>query len=59
LAVNAAHKPIPPGFHAHLGNLYFQLGKIDLARQEFETEKRLFPESTALVNRMTANLPEK
>ena len=23
----AANKPVPPGFHAHLGYVYFQLGK--------------------------------
>src|SRR5437764_12692483 len=37
------NKPVPPGFHAHLGNLYFQTGKADQARQEFETEKANFP----------------
>ena len=27
----SANKPLPPGFHAHLGNLYYQMGKSDLA----------------------------
>lgn len=52
----AANKPVPPGFHAHLGHLYFQLGKLDQARQEFETEKANFPESAVFMDRMLANL---
>ena len=52
----AKNRPVPPGFHAHLGYLYFQLGKPDPARQEFETEKKLFPESTVFMNRLLANL---
>jgi hypothetical protein len=55
----AANKPVPPGFHAHLGNLYFQVGKSDKARQEFEAEKAQFPESTVFMDRMLANLDKK
>ena len=51
----AASKPVPPGFHAHLGHLYFQLGKLEQARQEFETEKALFPESGVFIDRLLAN----
>jgi hypothetical protein len=50
------NKPVPPGFHAHLGYLYAQLGKVDQARQEFETEKVNFPESAVLMDRLLANL---
>jgi hypothetical protein len=50
-------KPVPPGYHAHLGYLYYQSGKADQALQSFETEKKLFPESTRfmdlLISRMT------
>jgi len=35
----------PPGFHAHLGLLYAQVGRMDQAAQEFNAEKKLFPES--------------
>lgn len=35
----------PPGFHAHLGMLFAEVGNMDRAAQEFNTEKRLFPES--------------
>jgi hypothetical protein len=51
----ANNKPVPPGFHAHLGYLYYQLGKLDQARQEFETEKGNFPESAVFMDRMLAN----
>jgi len=55
----AANKPIPPGVHAHLGNLYFQVGKLDLAQKEFETEKAMYPESSTLMNRMIQHLSAK
>jgi len=52
----AANKRMPPGWHAHLGYLYYQLGKADLARQELLTEKAEFPESTVFMDRLLANL---
>lgn len=52
----AENKRVPPGFHAHLGYMYFQLGKLDQARQELETEKAEFPESAVFVDRLLANL---
>lgn len=55
----AANKRMPPGWHAHLGYLYYQLGKIDQARQEWATEKAEFPESTVFVDRMMANLDKR
>lgn len=55
----AANKPVPPGFHAYLGYIYFQLGKLDLAQQEFENEKKQFPESTVFMDRLQANLVKK
>lgn len=48
------NKPVPPGWHAHLGYLYFQLGKFDQSKQEFETEKSNFPESAVYVDRLLA-----
>ena len=50
------NKRMPPGFHAYLGYLYYQLGKTDQARQEFETEKANFPESAVFMDRMMATL---
>jgi hypothetical protein len=52
----AENKRVFPGFHAHLGYLYFQLGKLDAARQALETEKAEFPESAVLIDRLLANL---
>jgi hypothetical protein len=55
----SANKPVPPGFHAYLGYLDYELGKPDLARQEFEKEKAQFPESTVFMDRMMTNLVTK
>jgi len=52
----AANQRLPPGWHAHLGYLYYELGKMDQARQELQTEKAEFPESTVFVDRLLANL---
>ena len=52
----AENKRMAPGFHAHLGYMYFQLGKLDQARQELETEKAEFPESAVFIDRLLANL---
>ena len=56
---SSLNKPVPPGFHAHLGYLYYQLGQLNQARQEFETEKTQFPESVVFMDRMLANLAKK
>ena len=53
------NKPVPPGFHAHLGYLYYQVGKMDQSRQEFETEKAQFPESTVFMDHLIAGLNKK
>jgi hypothetical protein len=45
-----------PGLHAQLGYAYFQMGRIDAARKEFEAEKALFPESAAFIDRMLSRL---
>jgi len=55
-AARSANQPLPPGWHAHLGYLYFQLGKTDQALQEFNTEKVQFPESAVLMNRLIAKV---
>ena len=52
----AKHKPVPPGWHAHLGYLYAQTGRIDLAEQQLIAEKTAFPESTVFVDHLLANL---
>jgi hypothetical protein len=55
----AENLPVPPGFHAYLGYLYYQLGKLDQARQEFATEKANFPESAVFMNRLLARLDKQ
>lgn len=42
----------PPGLHAHLGWLQAEAGNGDAARQHFETEKRLFPESASFMDEL-------
>lgn len=48
----SADLPSPPGLHAHLGYLYYTLGRFDEAQAEFETEKQLFPESAVFIDRL-------
>lgn len=55
----ASDKPVPPGWHAHLGYLYYMLGKPEQAKQEFQTEKASFPESGVFIDRMLSNLEKK
>lgn len=43
--IKSTGKAVPPGYHAHLGMLYADLGKDDQMVQQFNTEKALFPES--------------
>jgi hypothetical protein len=55
----AANQRMPPGWHAHLGYLYYQLGKTDAAHQELLTEKAEFPESGVFMDRLLANLARR
>lgn len=50
----AGNQPLPPGYHAHLGMLYFARGQVDKAVEQFQLEKTEFPESTVLMDRMLA-----
>lgn len=52
----ALNRAVPPGFHAHLGYLYFQIGRLDEAQQSFRTEAALFPESKVYMDRLSARL---
>ncbi len=55
----SANQALPPGFHAHLGYLYYQLGQVQPAQQEFQAEKAQFPESAVFMDRLLANLDKK
>jgi len=48
------NKALPPGFNAQIGVLYFQLGKLDQAKQAFIAEEELFPESKLFMERLIA-----
>jgi hypothetical protein len=56
LTAQAANKPMPPGWHAHLGYLYVRTGRLDLAEQQLLAEKAAFPESSVFVDRLLTNL---
>ena len=47
----SVNMPLPPGFYAHLGYQYLQMGRTIEARKSFEAEKNQFPESAVLMNR--------
>ncbi|MGB8693309.1 MAG: DUF4810 domain-containing protein [Steroidobacteraceae bacterium] len=51
-----ANQRLPPGWHAHLGYLYSELGKLDEAARELQLEKAEFPESTVFVDHLLANM---
>lgn len=54
--IKATNGAVPPGYHAQLGMLYSGLGKDDQMVQEFNTEKALFPESTAYIDFLMKNV---
>ncbi len=55
----ASNRRMPPGWHAHLAHLYYDLGRNDQARRELLTEKADFAESTVFVDRLLANLDKR
>jgi hypothetical protein len=55
----SANKPVPPGFHAQLGYLYAQSGRTDLAREQYELEKQMYPESAVFMDRFLNGPPKK
>jgi hypothetical protein len=55
----AANQRLPPGWHAHLGYLYSELGKFEEATAELQAEKASFPEATVFVDHLLANLVKR
>ena len=53
---SSKHQPLPPGFYAHLGYQYLQIGKAGDARKYFTAEKMAFPESAVLMNRFLTKI---
>jgi len=52
-------KPLPPGFQAHLGYVYFQTGQLDKAAVAFEAEKKQFPESAVYMDLVLGKLKQQ
>ncbi len=52
----STNRRMPPGWHAHLGYLYYEIGRLDQAEQQLLTEKEEFPESAVFVDRLLQNL---
>lgn len=48
--LRAADQAPPPGFHAQLGLLYSKTGQIPQAKEHFERERQLFPESSQFID---------
>ncbi|GGB40093.1 lipoprotein [Oceanisphaera marina] len=46
----AGDRIVAPGLHAHLGLLYANSGREQQAMEQFEMEKRLFPESETFMS---------
>lgn len=46
----AAGRPVPPGYHAHLGLLYAESEQGDQMVKYFEAEKALYPESAGYID---------
>jgi len=55
----AAGKPLPPGFHAHLGYEYAVSGQKDKALDQFLLEKQQYPESTVYMDLLIKQLQPK
>ncbi len=53
------NKPLPPGFFAHLGYQYLQMGRTEEAKESFESEKQQFPESAVLMDRFLKKFSTK
>lgn len=47
---------LPPGYHAHLGLLYMNVGRTDQAVAAWNQEKAQFPESTQYIDFLLKNM---
>ncbi len=47
---------VPPGVHAELGNLFAMDDRMDEALNEFDKEKKLYPESKVFIERLLTSL---
>lgn len=51
--------PLPPGYYAHLGLVYLQLGRSDDAKRALETERSAFPESAPYMDTLLKRFESK
>ncbi|MDF7671065.1 DUF4810 domain-containing protein [Orbaceae bacterium ESL0721] len=56
---NSKDKQVPPGLYANLGLLYIQDGKFTEARDYFEKERTLYPESANFIQFLSDNMDGK
>jgi hypothetical protein len=52
-------RPMAPGFHAHLGLLYGEVGRTGDMCEQFRIEKQLFPESATFMDFLLAKADQK
>ncbi|HEY9102968.1 DUF4810 domain-containing protein [Chitinimonas sp.] len=57
--IQSKGEAVPPGYHAHLGLLYGELGQPDQMRQQLLAEKELFPESATFMDFLLKKMPAK
>lgn len=58
-AIEGRGQALPPGFHAQLGMLLARTGQEQAALEEFEQEKRIFPESAPFMDFLSRSLTAK
>jgi len=56
---SATGKAVPPGFNAHVGLLYGQLGRSDEMISHLLSEKKLFPESATYIDFLLVKKPQE
>lgn len=59
LQTRKSDQPMAPGFHAHLGMLYGDVGRRAEMCEQFKTEKQLFPESAQFMDFLLAKAEPK
>lgn len=52
-------RPLPPGWHGHMGLLYYDDGQLDRALAEFQAEQQQFPESAPFMNHLLNRMSQQ
>jgi hypothetical protein len=56
---SSRQRQVPPGYLAHMGYLYLQTGRNDMAAAYWEREKTTFPESKVFMDFLLNNLKKQ